>query len=314
MLNYKVAICGAGFIGGSLLRWLVANGTGVNVLDHNNCPDEFTSSTSWIRGDFSDKEALRETLAGVEVAYHFISSTVPGDEDVDSIKELSENLFATIEFLNICRSCGVGRVVFVSSASVYGLQLATPIPESAATNPISSHGIQKLAIEKYLLLQNFMHGLDVRIVRLSNPYGPGQDIYGRQGFIAMAIGQLRMNKAILLRGHGSPVRDFIFIDDVSRALSVVGAAKSLPPILNIGSGVGYSIKQVVAMFEDIIGSPIPTLNGEARKVDIPTSVLDISLARANINFQITNSLREGLIKTLRFHDVLLSGSSKVDRY
>jgi UDP-glucose 4-epimerase len=294
MSNYKVAICGAGFIGGSLLRWLVANGTGVNVLDHNNCPDEFTSCTRWIRGDFSDKEALRETL--------------DGDEDVDSIKELSENLFATLEFLKICRSCGVRRVVFVSSASVYGLQLVTPIPETAATNPISSHGIQKLAIEKYLLLQKFIYGLDVRIVRLSNPYGPGQDIYGRQGFIAMAIGQLRMNRAILLRGNGAPVRDFVFIDDVSKALSIVGTAKSLPPILNIGSGIGYSIKQVVAMFEDIIGEPIATINGEARKVDIPTSVLDISLARASINFQIANSLREGLIKTLYFHNVLLSSS------
>ena len=71
----------------------------------------------------------------------------------------------------MCNTCGVKRVVFVSSSSVYGQQIKTPIRESAAINPISSHGIQKLLIEKYLLLYQFHHGLDVRIIRLSNPFG-----------------------------------------------------------------------------------------------------------------------------------------------
>jgi hypothetical protein len=84
----------------------------------------------------------------------------------------------------------VPHVVFASSSSVYGLQARVPIAEIAVTDPISSLGIQKLAIEKYLQLHRFHRGLDVRIARLSNPFLPGQRLYGRQGFIALTIGHL----------------------------------------------------------------------------------------------------------------------------
>jgi UDP-glucose 4-epimerase len=90
---------------------------------------------------------------------------------------------------------------------VYGLQTQVPIPETAVTDPISSHGIQKLAIEKYLLLHRFHRGLDVRIARLSNPFGPGQRLFGRQGFVAMTIGHLLRGEPILLRDEGRPVSD-----------------------------------------------------------------------------------------------------------
>ncbi|HEY8096834.1 MAG TPA: NAD-dependent epimerase/dehydratase family protein, partial [Methylobacter sp.] len=258
---------------------------------------------SWLVGSFDDKTLQKKALSGVDVAFHLISSTVPGDDTVDSIKELSDNIFSTLAFLDMCRSCHVKRVVFVSSSSVYGLQVETPIPESALTNPISSHGIQKLTIEKYLLLHQFLYGIDVRIVRLSNPYGPGQNLFGRQGFIALAIGHLTKNEPILLRDSGRPIRDFIYIDDVSRALALAGIAEHAPSILNIGSGIGYSIRQVVDLLEDLIGKTVATVSGEMRKVDIPISVLDVSMASDSLGFEPMSSLREGMIKTLQNHKI-----------
>lgn len=299
--HMQFAVCGAGFIGKALIRQLHAHGHRINVLDHHPCPEEFAGKTRWFAGEFHDEALLEQSLNDVDVAFHLISSTVPGDDATDSIKELSDNLFSAIGFLDMCRRCRVKRVVFISSSSVYGTQEETPIPESAATNPISSHGIQKLTIEKYLLLHQFLYGIEVRIIRLSNPYGPGQNLFGRQGFVALAIGHMLTGEPILLRDSGRPVRDFIYIDDVSRALALAGEAEGLPSIFNLGSGVGHSIQQVVELLEEISGKTVQTIPGAARKVDIPTSVLDVTLARMALGFEPTFSLREGIAKTMEHH-------------
>ena len=299
----RFAVCGSGFIGKGLVRQLISQGYKVNVLDRNICPEEFYGETNWVTGEFADSDNLKNSLDGVEVAYHMVSSTVPGDDTVDPIQELSENIFSTIAFLEMCKQVNVKRIVFVSSSSVYGLQSKIPIPEGAETNPISSHGIQKLTIEKYLLLYQFLYGIDIRIVRLSNPYGPGQSLSGRQGFIAIAIGHMIKNEPVLLREFGHPIRDFIYIDDVSRALALAGIAENCSPILNIGSGKGYSLKQILELLEEITGNHVLTVPGELRKADIAQSVLDVSLAKRTLDFDPQFSIYDGLVQTLRYHDV-----------
>jgi len=297
----RFAVCGSGFIGKGLVHQLISQGYMVNVLDRNICPDEFSEKTKWVTSEFTNSENLKNILDDAEVAYHLISSTVPGDDTVDPIKELSENIFSTIAFLEMCKKCNVKRVVFVSSSAVYGQQSVMPISESAETNPISSHGIQKLTIEKYLLLYQFLHGIDIRIIRLSNPYGPGQDLSGRQGFIAIAIGQIIKNEPVLLRDSGLPIRDFIYIDDVSRSLALAGIVENAPSILNLGSGKGYSLKQIVQMLIEITDSQVLTVSGKLRKVDISESVLDVSQAERALDFKPQFSIYDGLVKTLQHH-------------
>ncbi len=300
----RAAVCGAGFIGRGLIEELLSSGLDVSVLDHKVCPPELAGRVRWFRGDFTDEATLREALAGTDVAYHLVSSTVPGDDKVGLIAELSDNIFATIRFIDSCIGLDVPRIIFVSSSSVYGLQEHTPIPESAATDPISSHGIQKLTIEKYLLLYRFNHDLDVRIVRLSNPFGPGQNLHGRQGFVAIAIGNVVAEEPILLRAGGAPIRDFIFIDDVVRALALVGVAAQVPPVMNLGTGQGHSLGAVVRTLEGLLGRRLPTTGGALRKVDIPTSVLDVSLIGRAVGFVPMTSLQQGLESALHYWNVL----------
>jgi UDP-glucose 4-epimerase len=198
--------------------------------------------------------------------------------------------------------------VFASSSSVYGLQARVPIPETAVTDPISSHGIQKLAIEKYLLLHRFHRGLDVRIARLSNPFGPGQRLYGRQGFVAMTIGHLLRDEPVLLRDGGQPVRDFLYIDDVTEALTRLAMHHEAPSVVNIGSGIGHSLKEIVAMIEAAIQRPIRSISGEPRRADIPVSVLDVARADSGIGFRAAVSVRDGLLRTLRHHGISTPGA------
>ena len=304
----KVAVLGAGFIGLNLVRGLVDADSDVAVLDHNDSPADLRGRVRWIRGEFADSSAIERVLAGADVAFHLVSSTVPGDEHVEVSRELSDNIFATLRFLEVCERLNVPRVVFASSSSVYGLQTQIPISETAVTDPISSHGIQKLAIEKYLLLHRFHRGLDVRIARLSNPFGPGQRLYGRQGFIAMTIGHLLRDESILLRDGGRPIRDFLYIDDVIDALNRLATHHDAPSVLNIGSGIGHSLQEIVAMVEEAILRPIISVQGERRRADIPVSVLDVTRAATGIGFRAAVSVRDGLLRTLNHHGISTPGA------
>lgn len=306
----NMAVLGAGFIGLNLIRRLAGAGAHVSVLDHNDVPAGLGGNVSWVRGEFADPKAVEQVLAGADVAFHLISSTVPGDEHVEVSRELSDNIFATLTFLEICERLMVPRVVFASSSSVYGLQARVPIAENAVTDPISSHGIQKLAIEKYFLLHRFHRGLDVRIARLSNPFGPGQRLYGRQGFVALTIGHLLNDEPILLRDGGRPVRDFLYIDDVTEALDRLATRDDAPSVVNIGSGIGHSLQEVVAMVEEATQRQIGSITAEPRRADIPVSVLDVTLAASGIGFRAAIPIRTGLVRTLRHYGVATPGAQQ----
>ena len=299
--NQRVAVIGAGFLGKSLIRALLSKGSDVIVLDRHICPDEFSQNVTWMRGNFHDRNLLDQALAGCSVAYHLVSSTVPGDQHVDVAMELNENVVGTVHFVNACLAAGVKRIVFASSASVYGMQDRLPVNEGAPTNPISAHGIHKLTVEKFLLLARHVHGIEVRIIRIANPYGPEQNLWGRQGFIAIAIGDICRNKPVALRDVGRSIRDFIFVDDLARALALSGLLDGLPPIINIGTGIGYSLREVLDTIEQLIGRQVPTISTESRVVDIPASVMDIGLARSAMSFVPIVGLRDGLSITLRSH-------------
>lgn len=301
-----IAVIGAGFIGKAVIRNLLLKGYHIRVLDRHACPDEFAHIVTWVTGNFHDKNALGRVLQGVSVAYHLVSSTVPGDQHVDVAMELNENVVGALRFVDACLVAGVKRIVFASSASVYGLQDRLPIIESAATNPISAHGIHKLTIEKYLLLAQHLHGIEVRIARIANPYGPEQSVMGRQGFIAIAIGCILSETPLSLRDTGRLIRDFIYIDDLAEALGLCGTLDDLPSIINIGSGKGYSLRDIVDLMEQLIGRQIATVSMESRAVDIPISVLDIGLAHSAISFKHATVLREGLGKTFLHHGIHLA--------
>ena len=199
---------------------------------------------------------------------------------------------------------GVRRIVFVSSASVYGIQDNFPIREASSTNPISVHGIHKLMIEKFLLLNRWQNSIDIKILRLSNPYGPGQSLNGRQGFIGIAIGSILQNKILTIRGDGKIIRDFIYIDDAVTGIVNAGLHSGSAIIFNISSSKGYTLKNLISVPENVMERVLPINYVPQLKIDIPISILDNSLARNDLGLQISTNLVEGLIKTVRSHSAL----------
>lgn len=293
----KGAILGAGFIGLNFIRYGLDHNYKFSVLDIKDKPNNIPKNILWIKGDVSNYENIKATLKYTDIAYYFISQTAPGDI-LKNFHEMNVSISSAINFLKACVEMKIRKVIFISSASVYGNQIELPISETFSTDPISTHGIYKLMTEKFFNLYKVVHNLDCKIIRLSNPYGPGQNIYGQQGIIAIAIGKFISGGFLEVRGDGSSLRDFIYIEDVMEALNLLSTNETNEVIFNIGSGVATSINFVIDLIGKKIGRAIKIKHSISRAVDIVSSQLDISKAEKILNFKPMVSIEDGVTKTL----------------
>ena len=295
---------GAGFIGSYLVEALLDDGWSVKVLDRQcvGSPnlEKVTGRIELVEGDFGDRGRVGVALNGVDTLFHYASTTSPATAHSHSVFDVTTNLVGTLKLLEEAVSCGVTRLVFPSSGgTVYGPVTEWPIPESHPTNPICSHGIVKLAIEKYIQLFHREHGLNYTILRYSNPYGPRQCPDGSQGAVGVFIGRVLSQQPIEIWGDGSVVRDFICIDDLVHAtLAAAHSERATNSVINIGSGIGTSIKELICLIEEATGLSAVVDFRPTRGFDVPVNVLALNQARALLGWSPITSLREGLKKTV----------------
>ena len=265
---------------------------------YDRSPNKFRAvpqgAAEYIEGQLGDYELIQEAVEGVEVVYHLVSTTVPSNSNDDPIYDVRSNLIDTIQLLKSCVEFGVHKVVFASSAAVYGLPEVLPIPEEHPTNPISSYGIAKLAIEKYLELFRHLYGLDYLALRISNPYGPYQNPMGHQGVVGMFLQRVHKGESLTVWGDGSTLRDYLYISDVVDALERAAKSDSQERVLNVGSGRGTSLNELLQLIAGTVGVHPAVEYLPARAADIPASVLDISRARAELGWSPKTKIVEGV--------------------
>ncbi len=240
-------------------------------------------------------------LKDQEVVYHLVSTTVPTTSNQHISQELVSNVIFSANLFEACIRCDVKKVVFVSSGgTVYGKEVDCPLKEKTATNPISSYGVQKITIEKLLYLYRYMYGLDYRIIRLANPYGPYQRPNGVLGAVTTFTYKALKGDEITVYGDGSVVRDFIYIDDAIRAIMKIVNGENKHRTFNLGCGYGTSIKQVLETIEKALGIKLNVSYLEGRKVDVPVNYLDISRYEKYYGALNPISLEDGIRKTADF--------------
>lgn len=240
-------------------------------------------------------------LKDQEVVYHLVSTTVPTTSNQHISQELVSNVIFSANLFEACIRCGVKKVVFVSSGgTVYGKEVDCPLKEKTATNPISSYGVQKITIEKLLYLYRYMYGLDYRIIRLANPYGPYQRPNGVLGAVTTFTYKALKGDEITVYGDGSVVRDFIYIDDAIKAIMKIVNGENKHRTFNLGCGYGTSIKQVLETIEKALGIKLNVSYLEGRKVDVPVNYLDISRYEKYYGALNPISLEDGIRKTADF--------------
>ena len=180
---------------------------------------------------------------------------------------------------------------------MYGPPRSVPIPEDHPTEPISSYGIVKLAIEKYLALFHHLHGLDYAALRVSNPYGPYQNPSGQQGAISVFLNRIRTGQPITIWGDGSVVRDYVYISDLVDALELAATMDTGSKLLNVGHGEGASLNELLEIMDGVVDATPEIEYLPARSLDVPASILDVSRARFELGWSPGVDLMQGIART-----------------
>lgn len=296
-----VVLGGGGFIGTHLCRRLKGQVASLKAFGRRQSFPDALRGVEWFQGDFSDPSSLAAAIEGSDVVFHLVNATTPSSANVDKVADVRLNVVGSLQLLEVCRAERVKRIVFASSGgTIYGIPDMLPTSEHAPCWPLTSYGISKLSVERYLHLYSYLYGIDYRILRIANPFGPLQVASKNQGVIAAFLRRMLSDQPVEIWGDGSVARDYVFVSDVVDALVLSATHGGEDRIFNIGSGVPRTLNEVIAKLEDVTGRQCRVIRRDGRLVDVPVSVLDISLARESLQWHPKTEFEEGLKDTMRW--------------
>lgn len=290
---------GAGFIGSHIVDQLIDNHDQVVIVDNLSTGKEehVNPEAEFYRINLTD-HALSNVLLKErpEVVIHQAAQTQVQQSIKDPLLDANSNIMGTINLLEACRLSGVKKVIFASSAAVYGNPKHLPINEEHPIRPLSGYGIGKFTAEQYLRIYHNLYGIEYTILRYANVYGLRQDAKGEGGVISIFMNQLAHQQPIMIFGDGEQTRDYIYVEDVARA-NIAAIHRGSGEIVNIGTGVSTSINELVDLLVEVTGNQVVKEYKEARSGDIKDSSFDNNKAKTVLNWEPRVELLEGLRKT-----------------
>lgn len=292
-------IGGAGFIGANLLKPFANDEYNLFVFEtpfaNISKLQHFGKDITIFKGVLADYDLLQSILVDhtIDIVIHLVSTLVPGSSYEDYKREFENVIFPTVRLMGLCAEKNIKFVYFSSGGTVYGNNSHEKFIETDLREPISYYGLSKQIIEDSILFEHRRGNLRYLIIRPSNPFGPGQSLNGVQGLVAVAIGKILAHEPIVIWGDGSSVRDYIYIDDLVNTTFELIHKEIENEILNIGSGIGYSINDILSCLKNIVGEKLNVKYETSRSVDVSSVVLDISKLQSFVQTNST-SIEEGI--------------------
>ena len=280
-----IGVFGAnGFIGRNIVSRLIASKRPAIAFGRSFPPDYEAIVGGSIEKrviDFADVLATHAALQDLTSVIHLINSSSPAVGNSRVAADLAANVLPSVNFIESCLLTGVSRFVFVSSGgTVYGEPRFLPIDESHPTVPINSYGLTKLVLEQYLAMLSRESAMSTIVLRVANPFGPGQTLKKGQGLIASILKSHSLDLPITLYGDGSVLRDYLYIDDLCDALVAALDCPAMHETINIGSGIGRSVLDVLAAAEVALGDRVAVQFATSRATDTKANILDCGKAAA----------------------------------
>ncbi len=290
----------AGFIGQHLVRALAASGAGsIVAVDLRPIPADGSLAPPEVLVAASGRsilDPLDDLLQGTDVVFHLAAHVSPPRSVADPLRDCLANVIGTLALLESCRRTGIKRLVYSSSAAVYGEPEYLPVDESHPTRPRSPYGLSKLTGERYCLLYGELHGLSAISLRYQSVYGPGQPLAGGYaGVIRIFLDRVERGLPLPVEGDGAQRRDFVHVRDVARA-NLLAATSSYQGVVNVASGTATSVLDLARL----IGGPDhPIERRPPRRGDIRDNLADPRRAREVLGFATAISLEQGLAELKR---------------
>ena len=294
---------GAGFIGSHSVDKLVAAGHQVFVLDDlsSGSVANLNEEAAFIRMSILD-EAIFELFERerFDAVLHLAAQTVVSSSLARPDVDANVNVLGTLQILEGCRRTDVGRIVFASSAAVYGDVAELPVQETSAGRPTSFYGLSKLTAEHYIQMYRALHGLHYVVLRYANVYGDRQGDRGEGGVVSIFTRNMINCNQVTIFGDGCQTRDFVYVGDIADANYQALTCRETDRTMNIGSQTETTVNQLAATLAELTGYKLPVEYLPARSGDIVRSMLCNAEARRFLRWEPATGLSAGLEKTCRY--------------
>lgn len=297
-------IAGAkGFIGSYLSRYIASRGSStLRLLARNAADYRGPANSEILHGDLLSRADCERFAAGLKLIYYLAHKNTPVDSDLDPPSDALVNLVPLLNLLQAIQRLGTKPhvVYFSSGGAVYARkQQLVPYRETDACAPLSSYGIQKLAAEHYLRLAAHKGYLTATVLRAGNAYGTLLPEFRLQGLIGVAINCVVHDKPVRIFGNPNNVRDYIHLEDISEIAMRASIPREPFSVLNVGSGVGYSVLDVIRIIEECRGGPVEIQTDRSLGSWLTDWVmLDIAKVCAEYDWSPQIDLRSGISRML----------------
>jgi UDP-glucose 4-epimerase len=293
---------GAGFIGSHIVDAVVAEGMDAVVLDDLSTgkKENINPKAVFYKADIRD-----ESVAGIfrdekpdVVCHHAAQVNVRSSVD-DPCGDAGINVVGSLNVIENCRSHGVRKFIFASTAGIYGEQEIFPAHEGHPAHPMNPYGAAKLAVENYLYYYLRVFGMPYVALRYANVYGPRQDPYGEAGVVAIFAGKMLAGVEPVINGDGGQTRDYVYVKDVVAA-NVMAIKGDIAGAFNVGTGKETSVSELYEALREKTGYKGVKSHGPAKAGEQYRSVLDCSLIKTIIGWAPGTPLEKGLEETVAF--------------
>lgn len=292
-------VVGGGLLGSHVALRLAAAGHPTTVFSRSFNPVLLDAAAEHgirlVTGAVGSTPLLADEIAAAKTVFYTAGTSTPGASDDDPAASLLGSVAPAVAVLELARRAGGRRVVVASSGgTIYGCPTTFPTPEDSPLEPISVHGMNAVATERYAQFYADRHSLDVVVARYSNLYGPGQIARRSQGVVAAWGQAILAGEPIVLFGDGSVRRDFVYTDDAAAATILLAGDPAARGAYNVGTGRASSLREVLDVMEDVVHHPVVVENRHAREVDVPIVELDCSRIRELTGWVPTTELSDGV--------------------
>jgi UDP-glucose 4-epimerase len=288
---------GAGFIGSYLEAELLKAGHTLIIVDNFSTGIKSNISTEvlFYEADILDFPRMNDIIfrEKPEIVFHLAAQTSVAYSIEYPQIDANTNVLGSISIIESCARNGVQKIIYFSTAAVYGKPEALPLVEEHPVRPLSAYGISKHTVEHYLEMYSRQKHIKYCILRCSNVYGKRQNNAGEGGVITRFMQALLNNQVLYIHGDGEQTRDFIYVQDVvNAALKAIELEDNC--IINISTGEPTSVNNLLSLLQKVSGRSTVVKNVEERAGDIKHSVMDNKKARYILNWNLQYTLEQGI--------------------
>jgi UDP-glucose 4-epimerase len=305
---------GAGFIASHIVDELIELNHDVCVVDslYSGNEKNINKEATFYKCDIKEPDKLKlifEVERPEIVIHHAAQIDVQTSLERPAF-DAESNIVGTINILECCREFGIRKIIYPSSAAVYGDPKYLPVDENHQADPISFYGISKHTPEHYIKTYSLLFGLKYTIFRYANVYGIRQDPKGEGGVVSIFVDKLLNNEPAFIFGDGKQTRDFIYVKDIVQA-NMLALCRGDNELLNISTSKAVTVNELFKVMKNVSESTVEVVYKESRKGDILHSYLDNKMAKEKLGWKAEFKIEDGIRETVQYYMELLKANIEV---